>query len=89
MVKVCIPTPIQKLTDNKATVDAEGTTVIEAIEDLEKNYPGVKAKLLKGEKVNRFINLYVDGDDIRFHEGLLTSIEGAKELSIVPAISGG
>lgn len=89
MAKVKIPTPLLKFTGNAALVEVSGDTVANVIDGLEKAHPGIKERLLKGGEVNKFINVYVDGEDIRFAKGLATSVGAASEVSIVPAISGG
>ena len=90
MVYVKIPTPLRKFTKEQGTVEADGETVSEIIENLEKAYPGIKKRLLdeKGE-IRKFINIYVDEEDIRFLQGKNTKTEGKKEITIVPAIAGG
>lgn len=89
-VIVRIPTPLRKLTNEQETVNAEGSTVAEIIDDLERNHPGLKERLCddKGE-MNRFVNFYVNQEDIRFKEGKSTVVQEGDELSIVPAIAGG
>ncbi len=89
MAKVKIPTPLLRFTGNKAFVEVSGGTVADVIEGLEKACPGIRERLLKGGEMNRFINVYVDGEDIRFAKGLKTSVGAASEVSLVPAISGG
>ena len=90
MVNVKIPTPLRKFTKEQGTVEADGETVSEIIENLEKAYPGIKKRLLdeKGE-IRKFINIYVDEEDIRFLQGKVTKLKGKKEITIVPAIAGG
>lgn len=90
MVNVKIPTPLRKITKNQGEVVAEGDTVIALIDNLEKKYPGIKKRLLdeKGE-IRKFINIYIDEEDIRFLQGKNTKIKGKKEITIVPAIAGG
>jgi molybdopterin synthase sulfur carrier subunit len=89
-VIVRIPTILRTYTGGSAEVPAQGTTLAEVIDDLETNHPGLRARLLdEGGKLRRFVNVYVDDDDVRFSEGLATAtIEGAK-LSIIPAVAGG
>ncbi|NOX97216.1 MAG: MoaD/ThiS family protein [Nitrospirae bacterium] len=89
-IKVKIPTPLQKLTKNQAEVESEGKTVQELIDDLEKNYPGIKERICdeKG-KVRRFINIYVNEEDVRFLKGDDTPVKDGDEISIIPAIAGG
>ncbi len=90
MTNVKIPTPLRKFTKDQGTVEADGETVAELIEDLEKNYPGIKKRLLdeKGE-IRKFINIYADEEDIRFLQGKATKTKDKKEITIVPAIAGG
>ncbi len=87
---VRIPTPLRKLTEGAAELPAEGATVAEVIEALERRHPGIKARILEPSgQPKRFINIYVGGEDIRFLSGLETPIQGAAEVSIVPAMAGG
>ena len=90
MATVRIPTPLRKLTQGKEEVAAAGATIGEVIEDLEKNYPGIKARICddKGE-VRRFVNVFVNDEDIRFLQNLDTPLKDGDHLSIIPAIAGG
>lgn len=89
-VKVLIPTPLQKLTQNQATVECNGGSIAELLDSLETNCPGIKARLCddKGE-LRRFVNFYVNNEDIRFLDGSDTSLQDGDEVSIIPAIAGG
>ena len=89
-VKVKIPTPLQKLTKDQEEVTASGGTVAAVIADLEKSYPGIRERLCdeKG-KVRRFVNIYVNEEDIRFLKGDATPLKEGDEVSIIPAIAGG
>lgn len=89
-IKVLIPTPLQKFTSNQATLDCEGTTIQELLDSLEQQCPGIKARLCdeQGEP-RRFLNLYVNNEDIRFLDGSKTSLQEGDEVSIVPAVAGG
>ena len=89
-VKVLIPTPLQKLTHDQATVECDGNNVSELLESLEQSCPGIKARLCddKGE-LRRFVNFYVNNEDIRFLEGTNTPLQSGDEVSILPAIAGG
>lgn len=90
MVKVLIPTPLQELTNKKATVECSAGSVEELIEALEQSYPGIKTRLYKEPgKLGRFINFYVNSEDIRFLEGTDTKLKDGDEVSIVPAVAGG
>lgn len=89
-IKVRIPTPLQKLTQDKSEVEAKGNNIRELIEDLEKKFPGTKMRLYdeKGA-LRRFINIYVNEEDIRFLEKDNTLLKDGDEVSIIPAIAGG
>ncbi len=86
---VRIPTPLRTLTGGNDEVKAEGATVGAVIEDLEKNYPGIRERLLDDKGVRRFVNIYVGEEDIRFLDGLKTELKGGEQITIVPAIAGG
>lgn len=89
-VKVLIPTPLQKFTNNQATIECQGDTIAELIEELENNCPGIKSRLCDDDgKPRRFLNFYVNEEDIRFLEGTGTPIKDGDEVSIVPAVAGG
>ncbi len=89
-VKVLIPTPLQKLTNDQATVDCNGTSVAELLESLEQSCPGIKARLCDEQgQLRRFVNFYVNSEDIRFLDGVNTSLSDGDEVSIIPAIAGG
>jgi sulfur-carrier protein len=88
-VTVRIPTPLRTLTGGEEQVKASGATVRQVLEQLEKNHPGIRERLLDDKGVRRFVNIYVGDEDIRFLDGLDTKLSGGEELSIVPAIAGG
>ncbi len=89
-VKVLIPTPLQKFTNNQATIECIGGNVSELIDALEENCPGIKSRLCDEEgNPRRFLNFYVNSEDIRFLEGANTSLADGDEVSIVPAVAGG
>jgi molybdopterin converting factor small subunit len=89
-VKVLIPTPLQKFTDNQATIECAGTNIAELIDALEANCPGIKSRLCdESGQPRRFLNFYVNEEDIRFLEGTDTPIQDGDEVSIVPAVAGG
>ena len=89
-VKVRIPTPLRRFTSNSEEVSAAGANVGNVIDDLERQFAGIKERLCDDEgKVRRFVNIYINGDDIRFLDSLDTSVKDGDELSIVPAIAGG
>ncbi|MEB3336810.1 MAG: MoaD/ThiS family protein [Leptolyngbyaceae bacterium] len=89
-VKVLIPTPLQQLTNNQATVNCDGSTIVELLESLEQNCPGIKARICDDQgQLRRFVNFYVNSEDIRFLEGPQTPLKDGDEVSIIPAIAGG
>lgn len=89
-VKVLIPTPLQKLTRDQATVECSGSTIAELLESLEKSCPGIKARLCdENGELRRFVNFYVNSEDIRFLDGIQTNLKDGDEVSIIPAIAGG
>ncbi len=89
-VLVRIPTPLRSLTKGSAEVQAKGDTVDDLIQDLERQFSGLRERLLddKGE-LRRFINIYVNEEDVRFLEGKMTALKDGDAVSIVPAIAGG
>ena len=88
-VTVRIPTPLQKLTGGKESVEGKTGTVQELIEFLEGQYEGFGERISEGGKVRRFVNVYVNEEDIRFLDAENTVIKDGDEVSIVPAIAGG
>ena len=90
MANIKIPTPLRKFTDGEAEVRGSGNTIEELVSDLDISYPGIKDRLLDEEgKPRKFVNIYVNGEDIRFSQGLETKISENDEISIVPAVAGG
>ena len=88
--QVRIPTPLRRYTGGKEAVSVEGASVSAIIENLEKNHPGLKERICEADgSVRRFVNLYVNGDDIRFLDNLNSKVKDGDEISIVPAIAGG
>jgi molybdopterin synthase sulfur carrier subunit len=90
MIKVRIPTPLRPLTKGQGEVESNGSSVTEMIDNLEASHPGLKDRLCddKGE-LRRFVNVYVNEEDIRFLKGKDTALKDGDEVSIVPAIAGG
>ncbi|MEQ9324898.1 MAG: MoaD/ThiS family protein [Polyangiaceae bacterium] len=86
---VRIPTPLRSHTDGQDVVSADGNTIAEVLDDLDKNYPGIKAKLVDDKGVRRFVNIYIGDEDIRFMDKIETAVKDGDEISIVPAIAGG
>jgi sulfur-carrier protein len=89
-VKVRIPTPLRKLTNNEELVEVTAVTVGDAIAELQRRYPGIQERLLtETGEVRRFVNVYVNEEDIRFLQNQQTPLKPGDELSIIPAIAGG
>lgn len=89
-LKVIIPTPLRKFTANADTVEVETGTVLEILDNLEAQYPGFRSRVCdETGQLRRFINIYIDGEDVRFLDNLSTPVPDKAELSIVPAIAGG
>ena len=89
-IKVRIPTPLMKLTDNQSEVSAEGETISDIINNLENQFNGIKDRICEENGApRRFINIYINEEDIRFLEGEKTTVKDGDESSIIPAIAGG
>ncbi len=89
-VLVRIPTPLRPLTRGQSEVKVEGETVAALIDNLEAHYQGVRERLCEESgNVRRFINIYVNEEDIRFLDGTATALKARDEVSIIPAIGGG
>jgi molybdopterin converting factor small subunit len=89
-VTVRIPTILRTYTDGRSEVPAEGATLAEVLADLDKNHTGIGARILDDAgKLRRFVNVYVNDDDVRFAEGLQTPTPEGAGISIIPAVAGG
>ena len=90
-VKILIPAPLRQFTNNAATVETSGSTVGELLKDLQAKGPGIEVRLFKGQTgtLNRFVNIFVNQEDIRFLQNLDTPVKDGDEVSIVAAIAGG
>ena len=89
-IRVRIPTPLRSLTKGTAEVQANGDTVAAVVEDLERQFSGLRERLLDdGGELRRFINIYVNEEDIRFLQAKTTALKDGDEVSIVPAMAGG
>ena len=87
---VRIPTPLRKLTNNEELVEVNASTIGEAITELQGRFPGIKERLLdETGAVRRFVNVYVNEEDIRFLQNQQTALKEGDEISIIPAIAGG
>lgn len=89
-IRVRIPTPLRRFTGGAEEVGGSGDTIGSVVEDLEQKFPGIRERLYDEQgRVRRFVNIYVNGDDIRFLSSLDTPVKDGDEISIVPAIAGG
>lgn len=89
-VKVRIPSPLQKLTKNQSEVSANGKNIKELFSDLEKQYPGLRDRIYdESGSLRRFINVYINEEDIRFLKGEESEVKDGDDVSIIPAIAGG
>jgi MoaD family protein len=88
-VEVRIPTILRTYTSGEKAVPAEGATLAELIENLESNHPGIRERLIEGEGLRRFVNVYVNDEDVRFTGGLDTSVDDGDQVVVLPAVAGG
>ena len=88
-VKVRIPTPLQKVAGGREEVEARPGRIIDILGELDGRFPGIAGRISEAGKIRRFINVYVNEEDIRFLEGENTVAKDGDEVSIVPAIAGG
>ncbi len=88
--KVRIPTPLRKLTNDEELVEVKPGTIADAINELQTRFPGIKERLIdESGGVRRFVNVYVNEEDIRFLQNQDTPLKDGDEISIIPAIAGG
>jgi molybdopterin synthase sulfur carrier subunit len=89
-VVVRIPTPLRTLARGNAEAQSEGDTLFAVIDDLERQFPGIRDRIVdEAGDLRRFVNVYVNQEDVRFLQGLKTALKDRDEVSIVPAIAGG
>jgi len=88
-VKVRIPTPLQRLTNGQEMVEGKPGKIIEMIQELDSRYPGLAERVSEDGKIRRFVNIYLNEEDIRFLNTEETEVKDGDEVSIVPAIAGG
>ncbi len=89
-VNVKIPTPLRGLTLDRDMVPADGANLQELVDNLEDSFPGMRERLCEEDgELRRFVNVYINGEDVRFLDGLQTAIAEGDEISIVPAVAGG
>jgi MoaD family protein len=88
-ITVNIPTILRPLTNDQKRIEITGLNVLEAIDQIEQQYPGVKEKLMTEGQAHRFVNIYVNDNDIRFSEGLSTTLQDGDSITILPSVAGG
>jgi len=88
-IRVHIPTPMRQHTENQAVVEAAGATVKDLLDNLGAKYPGIVSRLFENGQVRRFVNVYLNDEDIRYLENLQTAVKDGDEVSIIPAVAGG
>jgi MoaD family protein len=88
-VKVQIPTPMRQHTEGQTVVEAAGTTVKGVLDDLGAKFPGLTARLFDNGQVRRFVNIYLNDEDVRYLDNLATPVKDGDELAIIPAVAGG
>jgi len=88
-VKVRIPTPLQRLTQGQEEVEGVPGTIISLVNELDKKFPGIAERISENGKIRRFVNIYLNDEDIRFLNAEETAVKDGDEVSIVPAIAGG
>ena len=90
MVQVNLTSVIQKTVDGQRALSAEGSTVAELIDDIERRYPGFRSQLVDDSgQLHRFVNVYLNDEDVRFMQGAQTVLSEGDEISILPALAGG
>jgi MoaD family protein len=88
-VKVQVPTPMRQHAEGKTTVEVAGATVQAVLDDLGAKYPALKSRILDNGQVRRFVNVYLNNEDIRYLDNLATPVKDGDELAIIPAVAGG
>jgi molybdopterin synthase sulfur carrier subunit len=88
-IEVRIPTILRTYTGGEKAVDASGTTLAELIDDLEANHSGIKERLIDAGDLRRFVNVYVNDEDVRFTGGLETAVSDGDQVVVLPAVAGG
>ena len=88
-VEVRIPTILRTYTGGEKAVSADGSTLFEVVENLEANHPGIKERLVENGDLRRFVNVYVNDEDVRFTGGLETKVDDGDQVVVLPAVAGG
>lgn len=88
-IEVRVPTILRTYTANAKVVPAEGGTIAEVVADLDSNYPGIADRLIDDKGLRRFVNVYLNDEDVRFLDGLATAVADGDSVTILPAVAGG
>ncbi|HET6560984.1 MAG TPA: MoaD/ThiS family protein [Marmoricola sp.] len=88
-IEVRVPTILRTYTDGAKSVTGEGASLADLIDDLESRHPGIKDRLVEGADLRRFVNVYVNDEDVRFTGGLGTSVGDGDQVVVLPAVAGG
>jgi len=88
-IEVRIPTILRQYTDGAKAVEGSGSTLDELIADLESRHPGLRDRLVEGEGLRRFVNVYLNDEDVRFLGGLQAPVEDGDNVTVLPAVAGG
>ncbi len=88
-IRVEVPTILRSYTGGTKSVMAEGVSLAALVEDLDKRYPGLGSRLVEEGKLRRFVNVYLNDEDVRFVGGLATLLEDGDTITILPAVAGG
>ncbi len=88
-IRVHIPTPMRQHTQGQAVVEAQGSTVQSVLDDLGRNHEGLTLRIFEDGQIRRFVNVYLNDEDIRYLDNLATAVKDGDELSIIPAVAGG
>jgi molybdopterin converting factor small subunit len=88
-IRIQIPTPLRQHTQGKATVEAAGASVQGVFDDLARQFPGITQRIFDNGQMRRFVNVYLNDEDIRYLDNLNTAVKDGDELSIIPAVAGG
>jgi MoaD family protein len=88
-IEVRIPTILRQYTDGQKAVEGSGDTLGALITDLESRHPGIRARIVDGDQLRRFVNVYLNDEDVRFLEGIETKLADGDNVTILPAVAGG
>jgi len=88
-IEVRIPTILRQYTEGAKSVEGSGTTLAELITDLETRHPGLRDRLVEGDALRRFVNVYLNDEDVRFLDGLATKVDDGDAVTVLPAVAGG